>query len=171
MKIKCSLTENSIDDAIKQLKAYQKDLERKCKEICKRLADVGLQRATIDYQNVAYVGSKDVSIGVMETESGYVLTAYGSVVLILEFGAGKTFGYGHPQADDFGMGPGTHPDPHYRTVNGQLVANWENPKGWYVPGMHNVRTLGNAPSMAMYHAKQDMRGEIERIAREVFAND
>ena len=170
MKIQCSLTERSIDNAIRKLEAYQKDLDRKCKEICKRLADLGLQKATVDYENVAYVGTKDVSLGIVETETGYILTAYGSVVLILEFGAGKTFGYGHPQADEFGMGPGTHPDPHYRKVNGQLVANWENPHGWWVPGLR-AKTKGNAPSMAMYHAKQDMRGEIERIAREVFADD
>lgn len=169
--ISVNLSINSIDKAIKELTAYKKNIEKKCMELCKRLSEIGLEHATMDFQSVNYVGEKDVNVVVKKTENGYSIIANGETVLILEFGAGKTYGYGHPQATDFGMGPGTHPDPHYRTINGQEIANWENPDGWYVPGTHGTKTLGNAPAMAMYNSAQAMRREIERIAKEVFAND
>lgn len=162
----------SVDVAIKQLQDYQKKLDEKAQEVAKRLAEIGATRADIDFGNAPYDGNKDFDISVDKTDNGYSVTASGKSVLFVEFGAGVTYGSGHPQAKEFGMGPGTWPEPHYRKYHGKLYANWENPSGWYLPkeagGGH---TFGNAPAMPMYNAEQEIKANIEKIVREVLGSD
>lgn len=159
MNIKIRLNPSSVEQAIRQIEDYQKGIEQKAKELCRRLAQYGLILAEASFGGAAYDGIKDVYVDVVETEKGYKIVASGDTVLILEFGAGVTLGYGHPQADEFGMGPGTYP--------GQV--NAMNPWGWWyadVDGSHH--TWGNPPSMTMYNTAKDLRREVEAIAREVF---
>lgn len=161
--IKMDLDEKSIDKAIKELERYKKQLDRKCKTLAKRLADYGLTKATIKYATALYVGPQDWKVTVKRTEHGYAVQASGKTVLLLEFGAGITFGDGHPLNGEFGMGPGTYPDGK---------GHWNDPKGWYLPkSAGGGHTYGNPPSMAMYNTAEELRGEIEKIAREVFASN
>ena len=164
MKIKCSLAPSSIDAAIKQLEDYSKDLERKAQEICKRLADMGALYAEWNFSGVLYAGDIDYHITVDRLdENTYVIKADGESVLLMEFGAGVKHGYGHPQADEFGMGPGTYP-------NGK--GHWNDPKGWWFGEKgHWTHTYGNAPGMPMYNAAKDLRKEIMNVAREVFSHN
>lgn len=173
MNVRISLTDIfSIDNAIKQLEAYQKKMDEKADEIVRRLAEIGKTSADAGFRNALYDGNKEFSVDYDKTQGGYVVTASGKSVLFVEFGAGVTYGGGHPQAAEFGMGPGTWPEPHYRKYHGKLYANWENPSGWYLPkeagGGH---TFGNAPAMPMYNAEQEIKANIEQIVREVLGSD
>ena len=161
MKITCSLSPSSIDAAIKQLEDYSKDLERKAQELCKRLADMGAMYAEWNFSGVLYAGDIDYNITVDRVDANtYAIKAKGKTVLLMEFGAGVKHGYGHPQAAEFGMGPGTYP-------NGK--GHWDDPKGWWFGEKGNwTHTYGNAPGMPMYNAAKDLRKEILDIAREVF---
>lgn len=161
MKIRVSLSPSSIDAAIKQLTDYQKDLDRKAQEICKRLADMGALYAEWNFSGVLYAGDIDYNITVdRKDENTYVIKANGKSVLFMEFGAGVKHGYGHPQAEEFGMGPGTYP-------NGK--GHWNDPKGWWFGEKgHWTHTYGNAPGMPMYNAAKDLRKEIMTVVREVF---
>ena len=161
MKIKCSLAPSSIEAAIKQLEDYSKDLERKAQELCKRLADMGAMYAEWNFSGVLYAGDIDYKITVDRVDANtYAIKANGETVLLMEFGAGVKHGYGHPQAAEFGMGPGTYP-------NGK--GHWDDPKGWWFGEKGNwTHTYGNAPGMPMYNAAKDLRKEILDIAREVF---
>lgn len=163
MKIKVSLSPSSIDAAIKQLEDYSKDLDRKAQELCKRLADMGAMYAEWNFSGVLYAGDIDYHITVDPVDANtYVIKADGETVLLMEFGAGVKHGYGHPQAAEFGMGPGTYP-------NGK--GHWDDPKGWWFGEKGNwTHTYGNAPGMPMYNAAKDLRKEILDIAREVFSN-
>ena len=151
----------SVDAAVKELRDYAKWVQRKTDELAKRLADMGAVLAAIEYSRVPYIGDKDVDLSV-ESLGGnrYSIVASGETVLILEFGAGITYGYGHPQAQEFGMGPTTYP--------GQIHA--ADPNGWWLPkeagGAH---TYGNPPAMAMYKTGRELRKRIIEVAREVFA--
>lgn len=130
-------------------------------ELCRRLAQYGLVLAEASFAGAAYDGPKDVSVEVEETENGYKIVASGTTVLLVEFGAGVTLGYGHPLASQFGYGPGTYP--------GQRHAMSGN--GWYLPkSKGGGHTYGNPPSMTMYNTARDIRREIESIAREVFSS-
>lgn len=163
MKIKVSLSPSSIDAAIKQLEDYSKDIDRKAQELCKRLADMGAMYAEWNFSGVLYAGDIDYNITVDRVDANtYVIKADGETVLLMEFGAGVKHGYGHPQAAEFGMGPGTYP-------NGK--GHWDDPKGWWFGEKGNwTHTYGNAPGMPMYNAAKDLRKEILDIAREVFSN-
>lgn len=168
VNIRVGLNAKDINAAIRQLERYRDDLDRKGREICRRLASYGATVATPMFSSAAYDGNNDVTVDVEETENGYVIRASGTAVLFIEFGSGVTYGYGHP--DPHGYGPGTWPDKHYRRdSSGSMVANWENDRGWYTPkeagGQH---TYGNPPAMAMYRAGQDVKAEVLRVAREVF---
>lgn len=170
MKISIDLDDASIGRAIDVLEQYRKSLDEKCMEICRRLADFGVSRASFGFATVEYTGERNIEdIKAVKTANGYEVVANGETILFLEFGAGITYGSGHPQAGEFGMGPGTYPNPKYRMVNGEKVYNWENPKGWYIPG--GEHTFGNRPSKAMYNTAIDMREEVERVAKDVFGYD
>ena len=155
------LTAASIDKAIREINEYRAYIRRKTTEFAARLADEGAVKALIGYDSAYYRGPKDVDVVVEDRGNNtFAIVANGETVLILEFGAGITYGYGHPQAEQFGYGPGTYPDGK---------GHWGDPKGWWLPkdagGGH---TFGNAPSMTMYKTAKDLRERVADIAREMF---
>ena len=156
--IKMTLDPKSIASAIKQLDKYQLMVERKLKTVCERLATMGATNASLLFSRTAYTGDADYEVSVEERgDKQYAIVASGNTVLILEFGAGIRYGSGHPQAQQFGYGPGTYPNQKHAM----------DPKGWWTPaGEH---TYGNAPSMAMYNTAKDLEKEVERVVQEVFA--
>lgn len=153
------------DDAIDKLEKYLEEIDRKKSELCRRLAEIGAVKISLDFARAIYTGEKDVSVSVESRDDGsYAVVASGQTVLLIEFGAGVTMGGGHPEAQEFGMGVGTYP--------GQTHAF--DPNGWYLPRSalgnssdKSVHTYGNPPSMTMYNTEKDLEKEIERVAKEV----
>ena len=64
MKIKMTLSPDSIDAAIKKLEDYKNDLDRKAREICERLALIGALYAEWNFSGVLYAGDIDYNITV-----------------------------------------------------------------------------------------------------------
>lgn len=129
----------------------------KANQICERLATIGAVSASLGFSSGIYIGANDVNITVKPEGNGFSVLANGTSVLFLEFGAGVTMGYGHPQAGEFGFGPGTYPGK----------GHWDDPNGWYLPdGRHSY---GNPPNMAMYNASKLIQEEVERVCREVLS--
>lgn len=157
-KITINLTDKSIDSAIKEIRKYKLWVEAKEKELRLRLATLGATVASIRFSSAIYNGTNDVSVRVSDKGDTATIYAEGESVAFIEFGAGAKHGYGHPQAGEFGVGPGTYPDGK---------GNWDNPKGWYIPG--GEHTYGNPPAMAMYDAVQAMTEQVTMIAKEVFS--
>lgn len=155
--IKIELTDKSIARAMKEVRKYQNWVTTKEAELRSRLAMRGATVASIQFARAIYTGSNDVTVRVDDTGSVAVIYAEGEAVAFIEFGAGATYGYGHPQAGELGFGPGTYPDGKGR---------WDDPKGWWFgSGQH---TYGNPPAMAMYSAVQEIAKSVTEIAREVF---
>lgn len=150
------LSASGIKDLQSGLKEYEKFLESKTEELCERLAEFGVQKATA-YFKVPYDGNNDVFVKWKSRGKNQVaVLAVGQAVLFLEFGAGKMMGYGHPEP--MGFGPGTYPGK----------GHWDDPNGW-IYQHDRPRSYGNPPSAAMYNAHKEVGLEIERMAREVFA--
>ena len=124
-----------------------------------RLATLGATVASIQFSRAIYNGAKDITVRVDDTGSVAVIYAEGEAVAFVEFGAGIRYGYGHPQAGELGVGPGTYPDGK---------GHWDNEKGWWYG--HGKHSYGNPPAMAMYGAVQRMTEEITKIAKEVFGS-
>lgn len=156
-KIEIELSNKSINAAMKELRRYSAWVTQKEAELRSRLAMLGATVASIQFSRAIYNGSNDVSVRVDNTGSVAVIYAEGETVAFIEFGAGATYGYGHPQAGEFGVGPGTYPDGK---------GHWDNPKGWwYGSGQH---TYGNHPAAAMYAAVKEITEKVTEIATEVF---
>ena len=154
--IRIALSDESIKNGIKEVQRYKRWVLNKEAELRSRLASLGATVASIQFSRAIYNGSNDVSVRVDDTGSVAVIYAEGESVAFIEFGAGIKYGYGHPQAGEHGMGPGTYPGK----------GNWDNEKGWWYG--HGQHSYGNPPAMAMYEAVQTMTEELTRIAREVF---
>lgn len=160
MKITTDLSQKSLTKAIKDLKRYKKWIETNCKELAYRLAVLGATNVTFGFARAIYTGPKDVQVYVEETPGGYTIVADGESVAFIEFGAGVTYGDGHPQNAQFGTGPGTFPGGK---------GHWNDPNGWWLPqNKGGEHTYGNPPNAVMYQTAEDLRNEIYRIAKEVF---
>lgn len=160
MKIKISLDTKSINASIKQLDDYMKNLDSKIDELAKRLADMGAVDVSLGFSKAKYDGKKDFDVSVEGDNGKYRIIVSGESVLFVEFGSGVTYGYGHPEADKHGMGPGTYPDGK---------GHWNDPNGWWIPkSKGGGHTYGNPPNMPMYLTAKELRKEVERVAKEVF---
>ena len=157
-KITIDLSAKSIDSAIKEVRKYKAWVLSKEKELRQRLAMLGASVASIRFSTAIYNGTNDVTVRVEDDGSMATIYAEGESVAFIEFGAGAKHGYGHPQAGEFGVGPGTYPEGK---------GNWDNPKGWYIPG--GEHTFGNPPAMVMYDAVQTITEQVTMIAKEVFS--
>lgn len=170
MKIKVKLNTASIDNAIKQLDEYQKRVERAGEYIAKHLADIGYEVAYGVISGHVWSGETAESLEVVQEGNRYILRAASKAILFFEFGAGATYGYGHPMAGEFGMGPGTYPDGK---------GHWNDPNGWWFPtddprlirrtdskGQGWGHSYGNAPHMPFYLADREIRDNILKVAKE-----
>ena len=154
------ISEATIDAAVKELRRYAEWVSRKESELITKLAERGKAVASVKFASAKYDGTNDVSVRVDSTGSVAVIYAEGEAVAFIEFGSGAKEGYGHPQADEHGFGPGTW------STGESGKGHWDNPNGWYYT--HGKKSHGNPPAMAMYDAVQTMTAEITTIAREVF---
>lgn len=161
MKIKVKLTTESIDSAIQQLEQYAASLEQKSEELVKRLGDYGHDSAA---NNLGHVDTGETLASLQFTCNGTsgTITVGGAAVWI-EFGTGvlKNAGAPHPKRDELGMsawgeygkgfgkGKWWYPDRDY---------------GWELPHI----TAGIPMNPFMWSAAQEMRMELNDIAREVF---
>ena len=154
------LDQKSISAAIKEVKRYKAWVLAKEAELRQRLAMLGASVASIQFSRAIYSGSNDVTVRVDNTGSVAVIYAEGESVAFIEFGSGAKYGYGHPNAGELGVGPGTYPDGK---------GHWDDPNGWYYA--HGQHTFGNPPAMAMVKDVQEMAEQLTTIAREVFKHD
>ena len=152
------ISEATIEAAAKEMHRYADWVSQKEAELRSRLASLGATVASIQFSRAIYSGTNDVSVRVDDTGSVAVIYAEGESVAFIEFGAGATYGYGHPMAAELGVGPGTYPEGK---------GHWDNPKGWWYA--HGQHTYGNPPAQAMLAARDAMVSDITSIAREVFS--
>lgn len=154
------LSTSGINKLIGVLGGYKIWLNKKADELAKRLAEMGAVGASLRFARAIYTGDNDTEITVERTgKASYTVKASGEAVLFIEFGSGFTYGYGHPDPQEFG--PGTYPGE----------GHWDDPNGWYLPkekgGEH---TFGNPPAAAMYNTVKDLEQELSRVVQEVFSN-
>lgn len=176
-KISFGLSVREVQVAIKEVKAYQNNLNHKCEELCCRLIAEGIQIAQ------AYIGDsgfgKYIHLGSeitpkqagckailymedttkikseWQTKEG-VRGAEVSPMLMLEFGSGLK---AENPSNILGVGTGTFPGGKHG-----------NEPGWYYMDLDGVwhYSTGVSPKMPMYLAGKEMRERVVKVAREVF---
>lgn len=158
MKLKISLNENSIDNAILQLKTYIDEIESKRDEIMRRLAEIGAEEA----RRVFTQAGADITVTTEKTENGYKIVAAGSQVAFVEFGAGDAAGMGFDYLPD---GIDIYPGSWSGSELGKH--QYSNTGKWTYQGEEYTEIQ---PARAMFSAAELMREKIGEIAKEVFSN-
>ena len=155
------LSTSGINKLIGVLGGYKIWLNKKADELAKRLAEMGATKASIYFGEAVYDGIYDFEVYYEPAKNGYTVRASGEKILFVEFGSGL-IGYGHPEAETNGMGPGTY---------NPSSDNWKNPDGWWYSGWDGSRhTYGNPPNMPMYRTVKELEEELSRVVQEVFSN-
>ena len=171
-KISFSLSEKSIDDAIKQIEEYKQSINKKLETFVSRLTDIGIQTVNAVMMSVAPVDRGEYNTEVVwdknsQAAVGAKIQLKGDQVLFIEFSSGITFGTksfpalpNNPNyGSDYGMGTYNPDSP-----------NWNNPQGWWYKGKWGEKehTYGIRAYAPMYNADMEMRRQIQSIAKEVF---
>ena len=178
-KISFGLSVKEIQSAIKEVKQYQFDLNRKCEELCRRLTAEGINIAqahigSSGFGKYIHLGSEISqqqagckAIFFMEDSSKIVSqwqtkegmkSAEVSPALMLEFGSGLK---AENPANIPGVGTGTFPGGTHG-----------NEPGWWYMDLNGEwhYSTGISPKMPMYFAGKELREKVVEIAKEVFAS-
>lgn len=160
-RVEVPLSVSGVQKLLDELQEYRRWQKEKAVELAQRLAMLGATVASIGFSRAVYSGMRDANVSVVAIPGGYAVKADGESVLFIEFGSGITYGSGHPEAQEFGMGPGTYPEGK---------GHWDDPNGWWIPkSAGGGHTYGNPPAMPMYEARKQIEQELPRIVREVFS--
>lgn len=162
--ITVKLNSRSIASAIKEVRAYKAWVERKTRELTKRLAQLGAKEARVRFAGAQYDGNNDAEVSVEAIDNGYKIVAAGQSVFFIEFGAGVYYNGTEPYPEP--RPPGVAGIGEYGQGKGKRKA-W----GFYDDGGELVITHGTPAAMPMLHASRAMQQAVEQIAKEVFAHD
>lgn len=137
-----------------------------------RLAQEGMEIASVKFSQAVYDGTNDVSVTVEPRGSNVrAVVATGGATLFIEFGTGVTYPDNHPEAEELGMKRGEYGQGHGKQhswgyygdpgTNGVLK---EKKNGGFV-----VITHGNPANMPMYETVKELQDRLTEIAKEVFS--
>lgn len=137
-----------------------------------RLAQEGMEIASVKFSQAIYDGTNDVSVTVEPRGNNVrAVVATGGATLFIEFGTGVTYPDNHPEAEELGMKRGEYGQGHGKQhswgyygdpgTNGVLK---EKKNGGFV-----VITHGNPANMPMYETVKELQDRLTEIAKEVFS--
>lgn len=156
---------SNIDTVIKQIQQHRDNMDAKMHTVLERLAEIGIDIATVRFQTAQYDGNNDVEVSGPEwiSETQLLISATGSSVTFIEFGSGVEQPAYHDQltATKLGFIRG-----EYGKGRGKRRA-W----GYYDDAGELVITHGNPPARAFYDAEKEMMERATEIVWEVFRND
>lgn len=173
--INISLSEKSVNEAIRQLQQYKQSLKYKCELLVERLAELGDKAAIMSVNESPLGRTVTLRVDRKPIQDGYqaILIATGKTVevedrepfytlLAIEFGAGIHYNaIPNPKADELGFGVGTYP--------GQVHA-WDDTWWFWDEQSESWKpTHGVKATMPMYNATMEIINQYKQIAREVFS--
>lgn len=172
--IHVSLNQKSIDNAIKELRDYQKWLETKTKEFLEELAKRGVDIYNAKVRLAIYDGDNDAQARAeIINENTVAVIADGNSVLFIEFGTGVWFPDSHPEAAQNGMKHGEYGHKLAKRGVWRYKGNPGTNGEIITKGKHagEVLTYGNPANMSMYYTIRDLEREFSDIAKRVFTHD
>lgn len=160
---------DSLIQKIEDLENWQSD---RAIVFADRLAQEGMEIASIKFSQAVYDGTNDVSVTVEPRGNNVrAVVATGGATLFIEFGTGVTYPDDHPEAGELGMKRGEYGQGHGKQhswgyygdpgTNGVLK---EKKNGGFV-----VITHGNPANMPMYETVKELQDRLTEIAKEVFS--
>ena len=154
-KITIELSTTSCNEATKELEEYARKIEPKMREVCQKLAEIGLVEAQAHLGGS--FGNTDASLSTAPTGNGYKIVMSGTDVYFIEFGTGDQV------------------SPHGNTSVPVAWGSWsaENKQQlwnygfWWYGG---ERLTGTPAYMPMYYAGRKIRESIPQVVKEVFGS-
>lgn len=168
-KIRISLSEKSIRNAINEIEAYKRQFIERNEVFVRRLAELGIP--IIDQNIAAAQGDSDkshntyIKINSFGSYSEAKLVVEGSDLLYIEFGAGIRYNGSagtspHPKGEEFGY-----------TIGSYGKGQGKNDFWFYYADTgETVMSHGTEATMPVFRASQEIIQNIRRIAREVFGS-
>lgn len=166
-KIIVNLSKSGIQNAINEVRKYQRELQRKNPIFIDRLSKIGLDVIQATMESIPTEEKGSYYTEVVNNSQGDIIGAAirlsGDKILFLEFSTGIAYGtdsYPTPAGDEYGMG--TYPGE----------GHWDSPYGWWYVDENGQKhhSYGNRAYMPMYHAEQAIVIAVRQVAREVFGN-
>lgn len=178
-KISFGLSVSEVQAAIKEIKAYQNDLNRKCELLCEKLCAEGIQIAQAHIGSSGFGRHIRLASEITPEQSGCKAIIYMedtskiksewkvsetetrsavlSAILLLEFGSGSN---AENKSNTSGVGQGTFPGQTHAFDKG----------GWWYMDLNDVwhHSTGISPKMPMYYAGKELREKVVEIAKEIF---
>ena len=148
----------SIRQTVNELKKERTVIKRCVNDVCMRLAEIGMRQANTDFASVPYQGEKDYTLTVEPLKDGAKLSATGETVYFLEYGSGA-YQPSYAGETPLGLERGSW------SLSEKGKGHWDDPNGWYVS--HGVKSWGNPPANAMYHAEEEIKRNADRVIQEV----
>lgn len=162
MIIRCNLSSQSLRNAADILQKYADSLSKRAETLVRNLGELGLDSAI---NGLGHIDTGDTLNSIQFNQNGNsgTVTAGGAAVWI-EFGTGvlaNASSKDHPKRSDVGA------------VNwGEYGHGLGKGRWWFINKDGEKRwTDGITMNPFMYNASQDMRREIERMAKEAFRFD
>lgn len=168
-KISISLSQKSIQNAINEVRKYQRELIDKNEVFVRRLAELGIP--VIDQNIAAAQGDSEknhntyIKVNSFGSYSEAKLVVEGSDLLYIEFGAGIRYNGSagtspHPKGEEFGY-----------TIGSYGKGQGKNDFWFYYADTgETVMSHGTEATMPVFRASQEIIQNIRRIAREVFGS-
>jgi len=160
--ISFGLSVSEIENAIKEVRAYQNDITYKCQIFAERLAQVGVEIARVNVANLDAIYSGELLQSIRSEYAGTVKDgATWLIVTDCNYAAYVEFGTGV-------MGAGA-PHPNTSVVGWKYDINEHGDMGWYYykdGAWHWTKGMKSRPFM--YDTTVALNEKIESIAREVF---
>ena len=170
--IELKLTEESINNAIKEVKAYKKWLIRCTRKFLKELGKEGVQVSSAKFSQAIYDGTNDVSVSVEQRDTNRLaIVAIGNATLFIEFGTGIRYADNHPEAASNNMIRGEYGHKLGRLEKGWRYRGDPGSNGEVITeGKHagEIHTYGNPANMSMYMTVREIEEKFEEIARRVY---
>lgn len=166
-RFESDLSVKGINNLIKQLNAYKKELEAKNELFVERLAEIGIP--VVEEHIAASVGDSDKSHDIYITVRNYgaiskaTLVVQGKDLLFIEFGAGV----------HFNTPAGTSPHPKGQEL-GYTIGSYGKGQGardfwvYYDTAGEKQFSQGTMATMPLYSAYISIKRQILTIAKEVF---
>lgn len=157
-------------EAAREVEKFKKKLHVGCEKLVQRLAQEGVEIASMKFSKAQYAGDNDVHVELQEDGTAKaVVIAMGNATVFIEFGTGIKFPNMHPEAGKFGF-----------TRGGYGRGQGSNPKGWNYKGSPGnmgepfrirpglMHTYGNPANRCMYDAVRRLEDHYKDLVKECF---
>lgn len=154
--IDIELSKDGCDKVIKELEKYQKETEPKLMEVCRRLAEIGINEAMTHLKLENFNTDAHIEQTPVQITNGYKIVMSGSDVYFVEFGTGDNVEAYTPNVSVL-VAPGSWSETHAKKY---MVYGY-----WYFDG---VKFEGTEAYKPMYYAAKAIRENADRVMKEVF---